>query len=147
MPASVLDRRIDSDQITHRYESDLMTFVRSFVSSTLSNISIMHIPPSGTLEYVRHAWVAHTNNQCVGHVHLFLEPGNKILFCDDWVHQNYRRRGIYRTLWETRWAYVTKHYQGYTAYGCCASDSLPLFVEKGFEKSITYVDVEKKIAE
>ena len=105
----------------------------------------MHIPPSGTTQYVKHAWVAHIDNQCVGYIHFLLEPNNRIKFMDAWVHENHRRKGIFRTLWDTRWDYVSKHYNGYTAYAWCKPMSLPLLIEKGFKEGDTCVYVEKKI--
>ena len=48
----------------------------------------MHIPPSGTTQYVKHAWVAHIDNQCVGYIHFLLEPNNRIKFMDAWVRKD-----------------------------------------------------------
>ena len=107
----------------------------------------MHIPPSGTTQYVKHAWVAHFNNECVGYIHLLLEPNNRIKFMDAWVRKDQRRKGIFRLLWDTRWDYVSNHYNGYTAYAWCKPMSLPLLIEKGFETSDTCIYVEKKITE
>tara|TARA_B100000287_G_scaffold306729_1_gene289852 strand:+ start:1624 stop:1944 length:321 start_codon:yes stop_codon:yes gene_type:complete len=92
----------------------------------------MHIPPSGTTQYIKHAWVAHIDNQCVGHIHFQQEANKQIKFLDAWVHENYRRQGIYRQLWDTRWEYVKKHYKGYKVYAWCKESSLPLLIEKGF---------------
>ena len=105
----------------------------------------MYIPPSGTTQYTKHAWVAHIDNQCVGHIHLILEPNKTIKFLDAWVHEDYRRQGIYRKLWDTRWDYVNKHYNGYKAYACCKPMSLPLLLEKGFEAGETCVYVSLNI--
>ena len=66
----------------------------------------MHIPPSGTTQYVKHTWVAHIENQCVGHIHFLLETNNRIHFLDAWVHEDHRRKGIFRLLWDTRWDYI-----------------------------------------
>jgi len=107
----------------------------------------MHIPPSGTTQYVKHTWVAHIDNQCVGYIHLLLEPNKRIKFLDAWVHKNHRRKGIFRALWDTRWEYVNKHYKDYTAYAWCKPMSLPLLLEKGFTEGDTCVYVEKKIIE
>ena len=64
---------------------------------------------------------------------------------DAWVHKNHRRKGIFRALWDVRWDYVNKHYSGYIAYAWCKPMSLPLLIEKGFEKGDTCVYVEKEI--
>jgi len=106
----------------------------------------MHIPPSGTDQYVKHSWIAHIDNQCVGHTHLHVEPENRIKFLDAWVHPDHRRKGIFRHMWDTRWNYVKENFPGYTAYAWCKPMSLPLLIEKGFKKGDTCVYVEKKIA-
>ena len=72
----------------------------------------MHIPPSGTDQYVKHSWIAHIDNQCVGHTHLHVEPEKRIKFLDAWVHPDYRRKGIFRNMWDTRWCYVSENFPG-----------------------------------
>ena len=109
-------------------------------------ISIIHIPPSGTTQHTLHAWVAHIDNLCVGHIHLQREANKRIKFLDAWVHEDYRRQGIYRKLWDTRWTYVKEHFKGFTVYAWCKPMSLSLLVEKGFKEGDTCVYVEKKIA-
>ena len=105
----------------------------------------MHIPPSGTAQYIKHAWVAHINNQCVGYTHFLLEAEKTIKFLDAWVHENYRRKGIFRKLWNIRWDFVQQQYKGYKAYAWCKPMSLPLLIEKGFKKGDNCVYVEKII--
>ena len=112
-----------------------------------SDIQNIHIPSSGTTQYVKHSWVAHINNKCVGHIHLQREADKKIKFLDAWVHINYRRQGIFRLLWDTRWEFVKINFKGYKAYAWAKPMSLPLLIEKDFEKGDTCVYVEKKITE
>jgi GNAT superfamily N-acetyltransferase len=105
----------------------------------------MHIPPSGTTQHILHAWVAHINNLCVGHIHLQQEAKKQIKFLDAWVHEDYRRQGIYRKLWDTRWEYVKTHYKGYKVYAWCKPMSLPLLLEKDFKAGDTCVYVSSTI--
>jgi len=105
----------------------------------------MHIPPSGTNQYVKHAWVAHIDNQCVGYTYLLMETEKTIKFLDAWVHEDHRRKGIFRKLWDTRWDFVQQHYKGYKAYAWCKPMSLPLLLEKGFDEGDNCVYVEKII--
>jgi len=105
----------------------------------------MHIPPSGTSQYIKHAWVAHIENQCVGYTHFLLEANKTVKFMDAWVHENHRRKGIFRKLWDTRWDFVQQQYKGYKAYAWCKPMSLPLLIEKGFEEGDNCVYVEKII--
>ena len=105
----------------------------------------MHIPPSGTTQHTLHAWVAHINNICVGHIHLQRESNKRIKFLDAWVHPDYRRQGIYRKLWDTRWQYVNEHYRGWNAYAWCKPMSLPLLLEKGFKAGDSSVYVEMDV--
>lgn len=92
-------------------------------------------------------WVATDTlmNISVGHVFLLIERDNRLKFMDAWVHSDYRRMGIYRGLWDTRWQYVLENYKGYTIYAWCKYTSLPLLIEKEFLTGETVTYVEKKI--
>ncbi len=92
-------------------------------------------------------WIATDtlNNISVGHVFLLIERENRLKFLDAWVHSDYRRMGIYRLLWDTRWEYVKENYKDYTVYAWCKDTSLPLLIEKDFLVGETVTYVEKKI--
>ena len=108
-------------------------------------MKIVHMLPSGTRQYSMHGWVAVLDNICVGHIHMILEANSRIKFLDAWVHEDYRRRGIFRKLWDTRWEYVNEHCKGSTAYAWAKPMSLPLLLEKGFTSGDTSVYVDKVI--
>jgi hypothetical protein len=74
-----------------------------------------------------------------------IEKDNKIKFLDAWVDSNFRRKGVYRLLWETRWKYVEQEYKGWLVYAWCKDTSLPLLLEKGFSTGEVVTYVEKKI--
>lgn len=78
-------------------------------------------------------WIATVGDEVVGHIYMKVERENKIKFLDAWVHPEFRRRGIYRNLWETRWKYVNENYKGHLIYAWCKEESLPLLKEKGFD--------------
>ena len=61
------------------------------------------------------------------------------------MHEDYRRQGIYRKLWDTRWTYVLEHFKKFIVYAWCKPMSLPLLIEKGFKEGETCVYVEKII--
>ena len=103
-------------------------------------MNIVHVKPNGQeLE----SWVALIDNEVVGHIFMKLESTNKLKFMDAWVHDNHRRKGIYRKLWDTRWDYVQNNYKGYKIYAWCKNESLPLLIEKGFSTGeiCTYVEI------
>lgn len=103
---------------------------------------ILHIKPNGqNIE----TWVAIKDDEVIGHIYMKIELDNKIKFLDAWVHPDWRRKGIYRKLWETRWNFVNQNYSGYTIYAWCKENSLPLLVEKGFSTGDVCTYVEKKI--
>lgn len=103
---------------------------------------ILHLKPNAQdIE----TWVAIDDNDVVGHIYMKIEIDNRIKFLDAWVHEDFRRKGIYRKLWETRWDYVNEVYKGYTIYAWCKDNSLPLLVEKGFDIGEVCTYVEKKI--
>lgn len=91
------------------------------------------------------SWIALEDGEVVGHIYMKIELDNKIKFLDAWVHPDWRRKGIYRNLWETRWNYVLENYKDYIIYAWCKQNSLPLLIEKGFHVGETATYVEKKI--
>ena len=111
------------------------------------DIKILHILPSGTRQYNMHGWVAHLDNVCVGHIHMLIESNDRIKFLDAWVHEDYRRKGIFRKLWDRRWEYVKKEFNGYKAYAWAKPMSLPLLLEKGFKAGDSSVYVEMEVEE
>jgi GNAT superfamily N-acetyltransferase len=108
----------------------------------IENLKIAHLK---THNQNLESWVAIINGEeIIGHIYMLREEGQKLKFLDAWVHSDYRRKGVYRKLWEKRWEYVTKEYKGYTVYAWCKEKSLPLLLEKGFESGeiVTYVEKE-----
>ena len=108
----------------------------------MQDIKIVHLKSNAQqLE----TWIAMIDGDVVGHIYMLREEGNKIKFLDAWVHEDHRLNGIFRKLWDTRWDYVKKKYQGYTVYAWCKPTSLPLLLEKGFDAGETCTYVEKII--
>lgn len=108
----------------------------------IEDIKIVHLKSNAQkLE----TWIAMINGEIVGHIYMEREDDNKIKFLDAWVHEEHRRKGIYRTLWETRWDYAYQKYKGYKVYAWCKPASLPLLIEKGFDAGETCTYVEKII--
>lgn len=91
------------------------------------------------------SWIATIDGDVVGHIYMRIERDNNIKFLDAWVHEDHRRKGIYRTLWDTRWSYVIENYKGYKVYAWCKNESLPLLREKGFNEGEICTYVEKNI--
>ena len=108
------------------------------------NIKILHLK---TNSQNTEMWIAYDENthHTVGHIFMNIEKDNRLKFMDAWVHSDYRRMGIYRNLWETRWTHVNEHYSGFTVYAWCKNTSLPLLIEKGFSVGEVVTYVEKKI--
>ena len=91
------------------------------------------------------SWIAIIDGDVVGHIYMRIERDNNIKFLDACVHEDHRRKGIYRTLWDTRWSYVIENYKGYKVYAWCKNESLPLLREKGFNEGEICTYVEKNI--
>jgi hypothetical protein len=108
----------------------------------MNEIKITHIKPNSQKT---EAWIALIGQEVVGHIYMEKEVGNKIKFLDAWVHDDHRRKGIFRMLWDTRWEYVNQKYPGYLVYAWCLENSLPLLLEKGFNKGEMCTYVEKVI--
>lgn len=110
----------------------------------IDNIKIIHLKSNAqNLE----SWNAYdvSTNEIIGHIFMSFEIGNKIKFMDAWVCNNYRRMGLFRLLWDTRWQYVNENYKGFKVYAWCKENSLSLLVEKGFETGEVATYVEKII--
>ena len=105
----------------------------------------MHLKPSGTRQYNMHGWIAHIENEPIGHIHMLLESNKRLKFLDAWVDEKYRRQGIFRKLWDTRWEFVNKEFKGFKAYAWAKPMSLPLLLEKNFKEGDTCIYVEKKV--
>ena len=108
----------------------------------IEDIKIIHLKSNAQqLE----TWIAMLNGDIVGHIYMEREESNKIKFLDAWVHEDHRRKGIFRMLWDTRWEYVQQQFKGYLAYAWCKPASLPLLLEKGFDVGETCTYVEKTV--
>jgi hypothetical protein len=103
---------------------------------------IIHLKPNAQeIE----TWIATIDGEVVGHIYMKVENDNRVKFLDAWVHPDWRRKGIYRNLWETRWDYVNKNYKNWTVYAWSKNESLPLLKEKGFTLGEICTYVEKLI--
>ena len=59
----------------------------------MEEIKITHLKPnSQRIE----TWIALINDEVVGHIYMEKEPGDRIKFLDAWVHEDHRRKGIFR---------------------------------------------------
>ena len=105
----------------------------------MKEITITHLKPNAQKT---ESWIAMIEGEVVGHIYMEKEVGNRIKFLDAWVHEEHRRKGIFRMLWEARWNYVQSKYPGWLAYAWCKPASLPLLLEKGFDagEMCTYVE-------
>lgn len=107
----------------------------------MENLIITHLKTnSQNLEM----WIAHDTdkNLSIGHVFMIVEKDNRIKFLDAWIHEDYRRKGLYRKLWNSRWNFVSENYKGYLVYAWCKDSSLPISLENGFTtgEKATYVE-------
>ena len=60
-----------------------------------SDLKIVHLKSNGQrIE----TWIAMLNGDIVGHIYMEREENKKIKFLDAWVHQDHRRKGIFREL-------------------------------------------------
>lgn len=108
----------------------------------MEDIKIVHLKSNAQqLE----TWIAMVNGEIVGHIYMEREETQRIKFLDAWVHEDHRRKGIFRMLWDARWEYVQLRFKGYLVYAWCKPASLPLLLEKGFDAGETCTYVEKTV--
>ena len=104
--------------------------------------------PSSTPDPSRHSscgWIAIVDDKEVGWCNMSFLPENTIKFEDAFVHPDYRGKGIYRKLWDTRWKYVTKNFKGKRVIAYCKPITVKFYEEKGFEEVHKITLVEKTI--
>ena len=104
--------------------------------------------PSSTPDPSRHSscgWVAIVDDKEVGWCNMSFLPHNTLKFEDAFVDPDYRGKGIYRKLWDTRWEYVTKNFKGMKVIAYCKPITLGFYKEKGFEEVHKITLVEKTI--
>lgn len=59
----------------------------------MNDVKIVHLKSNGQkLE----TWIAMINGEIVGHIYMEREENKKIKFLDAWVHDDHRRKGIFR---------------------------------------------------
>ena len=104
--------------------------------------------PSSTPNPSRHSscgWVAIIDDKEVGWCNMSFLPHNTLKFEDAYVDPDYRGKGIYRKLWDTRWEYVTKNFKGMKVIAYCKPITVGFYEEKGFEEVHKITLVEKTI--
>lgn len=93
-----------------------------------------------------YGWIALTNDDHpIGHVFMQVELNDKIKFMDAWVHEDYRRQGIFTALWDARWKFAKKVFPGAIAFAWCLPTSVNLYKKKGFTEGDPAIYMEKVI--
>ena len=93
-----------------------------------------------------YGWIALTNDDHpIGHVFMQVELNEKIKFMDAWVHEDYRRQGIFTALWNTRWEFAKDKFPNYKAFAWCLPESVNLYRKKGFTEGDPAIYMEKDI--
>ena len=96
--------------------------------------------PTITPDPSRHpscGWIALCNDKEVGWCNMTFLPEGSIKFEDSFVHPDYRGKGIYKKLWQTRMDYYNAHLQHYKIISYCKPTTLEFFLKNGFiEKEI-----------
>ena len=103
--------------------------------------------PTNTPNPSRHSvcgWIALVEMEEVGWCNMAFWPDNVIKFEDAFVKEEYRGNGIYKTLWDTRWEYVNKHYKGYKIVTYCKPTTVDFYEKKDF-KTIEVLSLMEKI--
>jgi GNAT superfamily N-acetyltransferase len=110
----------------------------------VSEVTIVRVPTDSAFKEPL-VWIAIHEGECIGHCRMTVESTGNIKFHDAWVHEDYRRIGVYSKLFNTRWEYAKKHFNGKFSYAWCKETSLPLYIKNGYEAGEVCVHVIKKI--
>ena len=93
-------------------------------------------------------WVAMTeDDQAVGWVNLTFQKDKVIKFQDAFVSPDFRGRGVYKLLWDSRMQWVKDNYsgKGYTVESWCKQTSIGQFIKQDFSIGETATRVYKEI--
>ena len=104
--------------------------------------------PSHTPGPQRHSscgWVAIIDKKEVGWCNMSFLPNNVLKFEDAFVLPDYRGRGIYRKLWDTRWNYISSFCKGMKIISYCKPSTYEFYKKKGFEEKYHVTLMEKQI--
>ena len=104
--------------------------------------------PSNTPDPSRHSscgWIAVVDDKEVAWCNMSFLPENTIKFEDAFVHHNYRGKGIYRKLWDTRWNWVSSFCKGMKIISYCKPVTVKFYEEKGFKEVHQITLMEKTI--
>ena len=102
--------------------------------------------PTATPDPSRHTscgWVAICDNKEVGWCNLTFLPQGIIKYEDSFVSPHYRRKGIYKKLYEARDNYVTRLFKGSKIISYCKPSTVEFFKEQGFEEKEVITLMEK----
>ena len=104
--------------------------------------------PTNTPDPSRHpscGWVAICASKEVGWCNMTFLPDNTLKLEDSYVHPDYRGKGVYKMLFETRMNYINTHLTDYKLIAYCKPTTLSFFKKQGFiEKEI--ITLVEKIA-
>lgn len=104
--------------------------------------------PTQTPDPARHStcgWVAIEDSKEVGWINMSFLPNNVLKFEDAFILSEYRGKGVYRKLWDTRWNYVLTYCKGMKIISYCKPTTIDFYKNKGFEEVHTINLVEKQI--
>ena len=104
--------------------------------------------PSNTPGPQRHTscgWVAMVDNKEVGWCNMSFLPNNVLKFEDAFVLPEYRGKGIYSKLWDTRWNYISSFCKGMKIISYCKPSTYEFYKKKGFEEKYHVTLMEKQI--
>ena len=102
--------------------------------------------PTATPDPSRHTscgWVAIYDNKEVGWCNLTFLPQGILKYEDSFVSPHYRRKGIYKKLYEARDNYVTRLFKGSKIISYCKPSTVEFFKEQGFEEKEIITLMEK----
>ena len=102
--------------------------------------------PSSTPDPSRHSscgWVAILDGKEVGWCNLTFLPQGILKYEDSFVSPHYRRKGIYKKLYEARDNYVSRLFKGNKIISYCKPSTVDFFKEQGFEEKEVITLMEK----
>ena len=106
------------------------------------DISIIKIKPSvNVVTFI----ALNENQEFVGQVNISVLMNNRLKLTGAYVEKKYRKKGVYRLLWNARMDYITKHFSDYDMQAYCNPQSVKMCEENGFEPTEIIQKMTKKV--
>lgn len=120
-----------------------LTFIFIMVKIKILSYRLPGNSPSAQVDC---GWIAYNGEKEIGWVSMIFYPKKLIKFADAYVISEYRGKGVYSQLWNTRFDYCKKHFPNYKIISYCKESVVDFYIDKGFKagEKVTLMTLESE---